>query len=71
MPRDIFPRAIGFLALLEPILGPVVGLGSDVRASRVPHAVTGGIIVLGAVVANEVFAALRPQAVARPSVERR
>ena len=56
--RHLSASEVGFLALLEPILGPVwvwVLLSEHPGAA----AVTGGVIVLGAVVANEVFAAVR------------
>jgi drug/metabolite transporter (DMT)-like permease len=49
---------MGLLALLEPILGPIwVWLLMDENPGRA--ALIGGAVVLGAVLANEAFAAWR------------
>jgi drug/metabolite transporter (DMT)-like permease len=56
--RNLSATEIGLLALLEPIIGPLwvwLLMGEDPGG----NALLGGAIVLGAVIANEVFAAWR------------
>ncbi|HEY5308778.1 MAG TPA: DMT family transporter, partial [Casimicrobiaceae bacterium] len=56
--RALSATEIGLLALLEPIMGPLwvwLLMGEDPGA----NALTGGVIVLAAVIANEAFAAWR------------
>ena len=67
--KHLSATELGLLALLEPILGPVwvwVLMGEHPG----PAALVGGVVVLGAVLANEAFAAWRgraPEPVATPS----
>jgi drug/metabolite transporter (DMT)-like permease len=63
--RHLSSSEVGLLALLEPILGPI---WVWVLMSEHPGAlaVTGGVIVLGAVIANECFGAMRPRATIDP-----
>lgn len=56
--RALSATEIGLLALLEPILGPV-WVWVLMSESPGPSTLTGGVIVLGAVLANEAFAAWR------------
>jgi drug/metabolite transporter (DMT)-like permease len=58
--KHLSATELGLLALLEPILGPLwVWALMGERPS--PLALTGGAVVLGAVIANEIFAAWRGQ----------
>ena len=59
--RELSATELGLLALLEPILGPVwvwLVMGENPG----PTALLGGLIVMGAVIANEAFAAWRDRA---------
>ncbi len=56
--RTLSATELGLLALLEPIIGPLwvwLLMGEDPGG----NALLGGVIVLGAVIANEAFAAWR------------
>ena len=71
--RHLSATELGLLALLEPILGPL-WVWALLAERPGPAALTGAVIVLSAVIANEAFAAWRggrPAAVAATTATRR
>ncbi|MET0203642.1 MAG: DMT family transporter [Casimicrobiaceae bacterium] len=61
--KHLSATELGLLALLEPILGPI-WVWALMGENPGPATLTGGAIVLSAVLANEAFAALRQRGVA-------